>query len=101
MKHSQTMTHATLAELFADQTGPDDVRQEDSESDRDRSHESEPQEEEDAIQPDGTGEPLHRIQDEEMDRRAAESEEEPSEEEEDDTLVITVGELWEEATNSA
>jgi hypothetical protein len=44
------MTHAKLAELLADQTRLDDVRQEDSESDPDWSDESEPQEEEDVIQ---------------------------------------------------
>jgi hypothetical protein len=77
------------------------VRQQDSESDLDWCDESEPQEEEDVIQSNGTVELVHGIQDKEMDGTAAESEEGPSKEEEDDTLQSSVGQLWEAATNYA
>jgi hypothetical protein len=45
------MRHAKLAELFANQMRTDDMREEDSELDPDWSDENEPQEVEDAIQP--------------------------------------------------
>jgi hypothetical protein len=93
------MTHPKLAELFADQTRPDDERQEDSESDPDWGDETEPQKEEDAIQPDGIVKPLYGIQGDKMDGTAAESEEEPREEDEDDTFRTIVWQLWEAATN--